>query len=165
MGKRLIQFVFQINQESLQHFEILLKEILPQSLREGTLKQFHYQYDASNTEYTLFQTSIRQFKNLLYIDSSIADNAWFFYIQNKSTYFECIKMNTSLHVTWIFNESTYTKHRLTIETLLPLMNLDTCVINTLSNDEANILIQYHYDLFMFSSLSKEQLCNIIHKHF
>ena len=165
MRKKLIQFVFLLNKESLRNFSIFLNKILPQSLGKGTLKQFHYQYDANNTEYTLFQTSITQFKNLLYIDLSIADNAWFFYSQNKSTYFECIKMNTALHVTWISNESTYTKHRLTIETLLPLMNLDTCVVNTLSNDDANILIQYHYDLFMFSSLSKEQLCNILHKHF
>ena len=163
MSKKLIQFVFLLNKESLQNFSDFLNKIVPQSLRQGTLKQFHYQYDTSNIEYTLFQTSITQFKKLLYSNVFNEEDTWFFCCQNITTYFECIKMNTALYVTYISNESTYTKHQSSIEALLPFMDLDTCVIDTLSDYEANTLIQYHYDLFMLSALSKNQLCNILHK--
>ena len=165
MRKKLIQCVFQINQESLQHFEILLKEILPQSLHEGTLKQFHYQYDPNNTNYTLFQTSITQFKKLLYSNIFDEEDAWFFYCQNKTTYLECIKINFKLYVSIIIKESLYVRHILLTENIATTINTLILNIVTLSDHEAAHFTQEHFNLLVISNITKSQLSNYIAKIF
>lgn len=157
MKKRLLQFVFSASVDSITNLCTLLGTILPKTLHTGTLKKFQFQYNPNNSETILFHTSIAQLKKFMQQDVSEKESAWYFCIQNKHTYFECIKLYHLCYITILCKEQHYQKHTATIKTFLQSDFCQQVKQNSLSDTEYEAFVQFHYETFMLKPFTQIEL--------